>query len=142
MERGTCQICGGSYGTKKGVIAHHGYRRPHVGHQTRSCEGALHVPYEVSCERLRKHIADVARLNEVLYASIEYLSWGVSPVMAHDYRRDIKGRLVPPVYRSPADRDFYIVLQNRLGSMGSDYRTTRGYIASQRKRAAAWPVVA
>lgn len=53
--RGTCQICGGNYGTKMGNIAHHGYRRP-GGWQTASCEGAKHLPYEKSRDVLGDHI--------------------------------------------------------------------------------------
>lgn len=47
----TCQICGRAHKSKNGVIAHHGYKRPHQqGWQTASCYGARHLPYEVSCD--------------------------------------------------------------------------------------------
>jgi hypothetical protein len=50
----TCQICARAIQAKKGVIAHHGYRRPqrHSGWQTSSCPGARSLPYEVSRDRL------------------------------------------------------------------------------------------
>jgi hypothetical protein len=45
-----CQICGRLIQAKKGLIAHHGYKRPDRGSgwQTASCMGAKHLPYEVS----------------------------------------------------------------------------------------------
>lgn len=44
----TCQICGRPIKSASGLIAHHGYKRPGDGWQTRSCAGARHLPYEVS----------------------------------------------------------------------------------------------
>lgn len=52
----TCQICGRAICSAKGVIAHHGYRRPGDGFQTASCEGARHLPYEVSCDAIPPYI--------------------------------------------------------------------------------------
>lgn len=49
----TCQICAREIKANTGVIGHHGYQRPFGWHQqTASCEGARHLPYEVS----RDHI--------------------------------------------------------------------------------------
>ena len=46
---GTCQICGREIGSKRGLIAHHGYERPNGWHQqTASCMGARHLPFEQS----------------------------------------------------------------------------------------------
>ncbi len=42
-----CQICGRYIKSAKGLIAHHGYKRPGQGWQSASCYGARHVPYEV-----------------------------------------------------------------------------------------------
>lgn len=44
----TCQICARPIHANTGLIAHHGYTRPHRGSgwQTSSCSGARHVPYE------------------------------------------------------------------------------------------------
>lgn len=57
----TCQICGRAIKSKNGFIAHHGYKRPFrgSGFQTRSCSGARHLPYEVSCDVIPRVIADV-----------------------------------------------------------------------------------
>ena len=46
----TCQICGRGIKAKKGIIAHHGYKRLDIGWQTASCMGARALPYEVSCD--------------------------------------------------------------------------------------------
>lgn len=49
----TCQICGRSIKATTGLIAHHGYQRPHKqGWQSGSCFGARALPYELSCDRL------------------------------------------------------------------------------------------
>jgi hypothetical protein len=52
----TCQICGRAIKAKNGVIAHHGYRRPHPYHQTSSCYGARYRPYEVAHDALDSYI--------------------------------------------------------------------------------------
>lgn len=43
-----CQICERDIKAKNGIIAHHGYTRPYPQEQTRSCDGARQLPYEVS----------------------------------------------------------------------------------------------
>jgi hypothetical protein len=53
----TCQICGRPVKSGKGVIAHHGYKRPGNGWQTASCYGARKAPYEVSCDAIPGAIA-------------------------------------------------------------------------------------
>lgn len=55
----TCQICGRVIKATTGVIAHHGYQRPGHGWQTSSCSGALHKPYEVSCDAIAPAIENV-----------------------------------------------------------------------------------
>lgn len=58
-----CQICARPIKANTGIIAHHGYERPHQqGWQTASCDGARQLPYEVSrdfipvvIERYRMH---------------------------------------------------------------------------------------
>lgn len=56
-----CQICEREIKAKSGLIAHHGYTRPHAqGWQTPSCMGARYRPYEVACDRLPAAIDAVA----------------------------------------------------------------------------------
>lgn len=53
----TCQVCGRSIKANSGVIAHHGYKRPHnQGWQTASCMGARHLPYEEANDQIIKAI--------------------------------------------------------------------------------------
>ena len=52
-----CQICGREIKINHfGKICHHGYQRTGQGWQTASCLGALYLPYEKSCERLKEVI--------------------------------------------------------------------------------------
>ena len=46
--RGNCQICERDIKGGKGILAHHGYKRPGNGWQSDSCMGARNLPYEVS----------------------------------------------------------------------------------------------
>src|SRR5882672_703843 len=51
-----CQICEREIKATTGVIAHHGYTRPGWGQQTRSCDGARELPYEVSRDAIKPAI--------------------------------------------------------------------------------------
>lgn len=55
----TCQCCARKILAETGQIAHHGYERPGQGYQTASCPGALHLPFEVSRDKLGEHITAV-----------------------------------------------------------------------------------
>ncbi|MEO1658133.1 MAG: hypothetical protein AAFR65_10445 [Pseudomonadota bacterium] len=60
--RKTCQICARAIKANTGVIAHHGYQRPHGwGHQTASCPGSRELPFEESCAALRGYIEHTLR---------------------------------------------------------------------------------
>lgn len=56
-----CQICERDIyaNNKRGLIAHHGYRRPGYGEQTSSCFGARWQPYEESCSAIPPYMAIV-----------------------------------------------------------------------------------
>ena len=54
-----CQICERVIKDSKGVIAHHGYKRPNPGWQTSSCMGARHLPYEKSRDLIPKAIQQI-----------------------------------------------------------------------------------
>lgn len=70
MSSCTCQICGREIKANSGVIAHHGYRRPGQGWQTRSCMGARYKSYEVACDALPLAIRGV---EEFLVSKIDQL---------------------------------------------------------------------
>jgi len=68
-----CQICGRPICANTGLIAHHGYQRPHLqGWQTQSCFGARKRPYEYQREALGEYIEmverELHRLREMLKA--------------------------------------------------------------------------
>lgn len=68
----TCQICGRPIFAETGVIAHHGYRRPYEGYQTKSCYGARHLPFEKSRDILGEYIGKlVTWRNEAEYNARE-----------------------------------------------------------------------
>jgi len=72
-DKTTCQICARRIKAAKGVIAHHGYKRPGGGWQTGSCFGARHLPYEVSCDVIPLAIANTERQRERTVAALEKL---------------------------------------------------------------------
>lgn len=72
----TCQICARQIKvTASGLIAHHGYKRPHVGWQTDSCLGARHLPYEQS----RAYIPEVIeQIEKYIGNQKTHLDWFLS----------------------------------------------------------------
>lgn len=56
-----CQICERAIKANTGLIAHHGYKRPGHGWQTRSCFGARYRPYEAACDALPPAIESCQR---------------------------------------------------------------------------------
>ncbi len=68
-SEGTCQICGGRYRLRAGVVPEHGHRRPGAGRVVGKCFGARHPPAELDCERLRAWALELqlreARLHEL-----------------------------------------------------------------------------
>src|SRR5271157_2183951 len=54
---GNCQICEGDQKLHDGLMVHHGYRRPGTGYIVGDCPGVGEVPYEVSCELIKAHVA-------------------------------------------------------------------------------------
>lgn len=65
----TCQVCGREIKAKKGIIAHHGYKRPEQGWQTDSCIGARQLPYEKSRDIIPKAIQTI----QLFIKSKEYI---------------------------------------------------------------------
>lgn len=49
---GECQICEGTFCTKKGLIVLHGYKRPGTGYIHGHCFGMNHVPYAKGTDAL------------------------------------------------------------------------------------------
>lgn len=81
-----CQICGRAIKNdeqRSGRIALHGYKRPHQGWQTRSCFGARHLPYEVSCEAIPLAIQAATNALERVQESLA--KWRVEPPQTITY---------------------------------------------------------
>lgn len=74
QPRGECQICGQSYGTKAGVVAHHGYQRPGWGFHTKGCYGGRRQPYEESRNAIPHYIYLLEVDAERLETKIDELS--------------------------------------------------------------------
>jgi hypothetical protein len=72
LDRATCQICERQIGSKKGLIAHHGYTRPErwSGYQTASCWGARELPYEKSRDLVGELIKHIERDIELVKESL------------------------------------------------------------------------
>ncbi len=106
-EKSTCQVCGRPIKSNTGVIAHHGYKRPGYGWQTSSCPGALYLPYEVSCDRLREVIGQVknfvARQESILTEFVANPPQTLT-VTERRHSRD-EGKLV--TYEKPAELSKY-----------------------------------
>jgi len=94
----TCQICGRDIKAKKGVIAHHGYRRPGDGWQTGSCFGARHVPYEQGSDAIEIMIPRVAAQIEHLRSGRDALE--ARPAIERPTRYDYTGREMVDVYQT------------------------------------------
>lgn len=86
----TCQICGRAIKSKKGFIAHHGYQRPGMGWQTASCDGAGNLPYEVSCEALKRGIQRRGEAREGALLRREQMI--ADPPATLSYRKRYAGR--------------------------------------------------
>lgn len=83
----TCQICGRLIKLVRGNIAHHGFQRPGSGYQTSSCMGARELPFEVSCDVLRDHVAGVAKSVERQTAALAAPVESVFVLVARRYTR-------------------------------------------------------
>jgi hypothetical protein len=79
----TCQCCGRAVRAQKGLIAHHGYRRPGWGEIVSSCVGARELPYE----------ADRAALGRLLELLTRHL------IGLRDRRAAIDGETAPVPFR-------------------------------------------
>lgn len=80
---GTCQLCGAAHKVSKrtGRIAKHGYRVSRNGHSfgwfEGECDGSGHLPFEVDCNLLERHIAQLEQQLEQLRQSDDpvYTHW-------------------------------------------------------------------
>lgn len=76
----TCQICGGAYLARTGLMAHHGFHRPGYGWQTASCAGARCLPFEVTKADLNLEIASARRDLAERLRTIKIVKNEMSPI--------------------------------------------------------------
>jgi hypothetical protein len=74
----TCQICERQIEAAHGLIAHHGYERPHLGSgiQTASCFGARRLPWQIDREALADWLGVLADKIEDARKRCEHLASG------------------------------------------------------------------
>lgn len=116
-EKKTCQVCGRAIKASNGFIAHHGYKRPEWGWQTPSCEGAKYPPYEISCDRLREVIEQVASyLAKQETEQNEFLNHAPDILISYEKNRKT-GKQEQREYQKPANFD----PANYYGSISNTY---------------------
>jgi len=72
-----CQICGNEQKVRNGRMVSHGYQRPWEGSGNMGdCGGVGHVPYEVSCDRLKELVVEEQSHQAALNESIAQLKSG------------------------------------------------------------------
>jgi hypothetical protein len=98
----TCQLCGRLICSKLRTIAHHGYTRPGDGWQTVSCDGARHVPLEVSNTLLVAAIADYEGIVVRLKEQMDDVQEGRAPISIQVSPHWSEKRSAPYYYSSPA----------------------------------------
>ncbi len=146
----SCQVCGRNIKASKGLIAHHGYRRPYDGWQTASCQGARYVPYEESCERLKEIavvVQDFISLQEesltdflsnppenltVLERKSSY-SKGVERIYGRpsDFQQDNK-------FRSQMPRTYENVYSCRVSSIEEKIKMAKADLEEMKERIVRW----
>lgn len=140
----TCQVCGRPICSKLGVIAHHGYRRPHhQGYQTRSCEGARYLPYEVSCDRLKEVLG--RRLEFLAELQLSLFDFINNPPAKVSERSDWSGQTIeaerPAVYEKFKEHDhrsYEGIYSRQRYARERDIRYLEGEIREMQGRLAAW----
>ena len=84
----TCQICARTIKLKDGPnLAHHGYQRPGSGWQTASCWGARELPYEVSCDVLKRWVIELAKQRDAARGRAEGTVEKLYLKVASDWRK-------------------------------------------------------
>lgn len=160
----TCQVCNRQIFAETGVIAHHGYQRPAEGWQTCSCNGARHVPFEVSRDALAheidltwKHIEWLIEALRGVEMEMFDLRWTYADktVTSRRHRNMMGGETTVSVnretfpvalalyvqnryYRHSSDPTFDSLKAARVGELRGQLNSARDYLAHQQRRFAGW----
>lgn len=157
----TCQICSRPILAERGNIAHHGYQRPGNGWQTNSCFGALHLPFEVSRDRLGEYIVILknnlastqrtrAGVDDETYSiRVSYHTGKYSVMGAPVYASFMTNRAEYPAQRSAHEKlarwptsdlpaTYCQVKANELRSLDRDIKDQEMYLVGQEVRYEGW----
>lgn len=85
-REGTCQICGHMQIIKKGLLVLHGYERPGRGYITGRCYGCSELPFEVSCDALKRWIGILGQMVAQREESLAGLGARTEVLRAPTYR--------------------------------------------------------
>jgi len=96
-----CQICGRAIKAKRGQLALHGYRRPHLGWQTASCPGARQLPYEVDRSAIKRTVAGLQ--DWIAGAERTTAEWIAKPPAALSYQHRVGGPSYRPLYETRSE---------------------------------------
>ena len=159
--RMTCQCCGRPIMANTGKIAHHGYERPGYGWQTASCEGATHLPFEVSRDELGRYIERLNRLHDQLVERQRKIADGEATsaslfVTDHDQQRtygqtrrstlitvtaetfEERRAELPKTFSAYSLRSFEAVLEREAGVIKGQLSSLLSELAQQEVRYEGW----
>lgn len=159
--RMTCQCCGRAILATTSKIAHHGYTRPGFGWQTASCEGATHLPFEVSRDELGRYIERLNRLHDQLVARQDTITSGYAKsaslfVTDYDQQRtygqtrrstlitvtpetfEERRAELPKTFSSYSLRSFEAVLEREAGVIKGQLSSLLSELAQQEVRYEGW----
>lgn len=121
-----CQICEREIKSKKGLIAHHGYKRPEQGWQTDSCIGARQLPYEKSKDIIPLAIQQINNFIGLKKAEIKEVE---------------KGEVTVPSFRGKVETNHigYKIRQNEyLAKLNYEIKSANIEIERLQKRYDGW----
>lgn len=131
---GHCQVCGRLQRLPSGVLAKHGYTvqgRGYGGYFSGTCDGSDHLPYELSCELVKKSIV---KANAFIDHSLEEIAKLLKPatvpetwvhVTSYSYGRRVSIPVKARVEKGKYD-GLYIVYEHD-GKTHRQWTVQRGY---------------
>ena len=140
---GNCQICEGDFKLTAGDrMVHHGYARPGWGHIVGDCMAVNAPPYEVSCDLIGAHRANVEQKLEAMMVRLEKLQKGlvtyVRQVEQEGGGRNKKVATVEYVVGVTEGWKMRDVLKHQTRAVANDIQGARREIERCTRRIEAW----